>query len=214
MKAVTFQDVGRVAVEDVPEPELEAPTDALVRITRAAICGSDLHLYHGDIPVLPGASLGHEYTGIVETVGPMVRAIAPGDRVVGTFHTACGFCIACRRGDFHQCVERGVLGFGPAFGNLNGTQAERARIPYADVNLRRIPEGLDDEQALFCGDILTTAFGAVRNASVRPGESVAVVGCGPVGIMAVQSAFAHGAARVIAVDLAAERKASKVVLTT
>ncbi len=207
MKAVTFQDVRRVTVEDVPDPAVEAPTDAVVRVSLAGICGSDLHLYHGDIPMLPGASLGHELVGTVESVGEWVRTVAPGDRVVGTFHIACGVCRACRRGDFHQCSENAVLGFGPAFGGLSGTQAERARIPYADVNLRAIPTGVSDEQALFCGDILTTAFGAVRNAGVRPGESVAVVGCGPVGIMAVHSALAFGAARVFAIDLLPERTA-------
>jgi threonine dehydrogenase-like Zn-dependent dehydrogenase len=207
MKAVTFEDIGKLSVSDVPEPELQDDEDVIVRITKCAICGSDLHLLHGDIPMLPGDTCGHEYTGVIEAAGPAVRGFNVGDRVVGAFHTACGRCRACRRGEHHQCVTAGVLGYGPVFGALNGTQAELARIPHADVNLRAIPDGLNDEKALFCGDILTTAYGAVRNAHLQPGETVAVVGCGPVGIMAVQSAFAQGAGTVIAIDLVAERVA-------
>jgi threonine dehydrogenase-like Zn-dependent dehydrogenase len=207
VKAVTFENIGKVSVTDVPEPELHDDEDVIVRITTCAICGSDLHLLHGDIPMLPGDTCGHEYTGVIEATGPAVRGFNIGDRVVGAFHTACGRCRACRRGEHHQCVTAGVLGYGPVFGALNGTQAELARIPHADVNLRAIPDGLDDEKALFCGDILTTAYGAVRNAHLQPGETVAVLGCGPVGIMAVQSAFAQGAGQVIAIDLVAERVA-------
>lgn len=205
MKALVFADIGRVAVEEVPEPALRDPADAIVRVTRCAICGSDLHLLHGEVPMLPGAVCGHEYTGVVEEVGSHVRGFACGDRVVGTFHVGCGVCRPCRRGEPHLCPEGGVLGYGPAFGDLAGAQAELVRIPYADVNLRRIPDGLEDEQALFCGDVLTTAYGAVRNAALRPGESVAVVGCGPVGIMAVQSALALGAGAVFAIDLVSAR---------
>ena len=205
MKAVTFQDIGRVAVTDVPEPALEEANDAIVRVTRCAICGSDLHLLHGDIPMLPGDTCGHEYTGVVEDTGSGLTAFKRGDRVVGTFHTACGHCRACQRGEHHLCSSAGVLGYGPVMGSLNGTQAEYARIPNAHVNLRRIPDNLDDEKALFCGDILTTAYGGVKNARLQAGETVAVVGCGPVGIMAVQSAFAQGAGRVIAIDLLESR---------
>ncbi|MFC7440697.1 alcohol dehydrogenase family protein [Laceyella putida] len=206
MKAVTFHGVGDVRVETVQDPAIQEHTDAIVRITTAAICGSDLHLYHGAIPgLLPGAIIGHEYVGVVEEVGPHVRSFKRGDRVVGAFHVACGKCRTCRRSSFNQCRYGGVLGYGVAFGNLDGTQAEYARIPYADHTLRRVPDGLTDEQALFTGDILTTAYGAVVNSGLRPGENVAVIGCGPVGIMAVQSAFALGASRVFAVDLVKER---------
>lgn len=207
MKAVSFVDIGSVTVSDVPEPELQSEEDVIVRVTRCAICGSDLHLLHGDIPMLPGDTCGHEYTGVIESAGPGVRGFKVGDRVVGTFHTACGRCGACRRGEYHLCVTAGVLGYGPVFGSLNGTQAEYARIPVADVNLRAIPQNVSDEAALFCGDILTTAYGAVRNAHLEPGETLAVIGCGPVGIMAIQSAFAQGAGRVIAIDLVPSRVA-------
>jgi threonine dehydrogenase-like Zn-dependent dehydrogenase len=205
VKAVAFQEVGRVSLETVPDPELVLGTDAIVRITCCAICGSDLHLLHGTVPMLPGDTCGHEYTGVIEEVGADVRSYRIGDRVVGTFHTACGHCPACARGEHHMCSSAGVLGYGPVFGSLNGTQAEFARIPVADVNLRRIPEGMSDERAVFCGDVLTTAYGGVRNARVTDGETVAVIGCGPVGLMAVASAFALGARRVVAIDLLESR---------
>ncbi|MGI6126901.1 MAG: alcohol dehydrogenase family protein [Planifilum sp.] len=208
MKAVTFHGVGDVRVETMPDPEILEPTDAIIRVETAAICGSDLHLYHGTIPgLLPGSIIGHEYVGVVEETGSQVRGFRKGDRVVGAFHVACGTCPMCRRDLYHQCANGGVFGYGVAFGNLQGTQAEYARIPYADETLRRVPEGLTDEQALFSGDILTTAYGAVVNSGLKPGETVAVIGCGPVGIMAVQSALAMGASRVFAIDLLKERTA-------
>jgi 2-desacetyl-2-hydroxyethyl bacteriochlorophyllide A dehydrogenase len=205
MKAVTFEDVGAVRVSDVPEPELLEAGDAIVKITRCAICGSDLHLYHGEIPMLPGDTCGHEFTGEIVDAGTGVGKFKRGDRVVGAFHTACGACKACQRGEYHLCVGSAVYGFGPIYGSLNGTQAEFARVPNADLNLRAIPPSLSDEKALFAGDILTTAYGAARNAGVQAGDTVAVIGCGPVGIMAVQSAFALGASRVLAVDLLESR---------
>ncbi|OYD09639.1 alcohol dehydrogenase family protein [Paludifilum halophilum] len=206
MKAVTFHGPGHVRVETVEDPRIQEPADAIVRVTTGAICGSDLHLYHGTIPgLLPGSVIGHEYVGVVEEVGAQVTAFRPGDRVVGAFHVACGKCGSCRRSLYNQCQHGGVLGYGVAFGNLQGTQAEYARIPYADYTLRKVPEGLSDEQALFSGDILTTAYGAVINSGLRPGESAAVIGCGPVGIMAVQSALSLGASRVYAIDLVKER---------
>ncbi len=205
MKAVTFQDVGQMRVLDAPEPELLEATDAIVQVTRCAICGSDLHLLHGEIPMMPGDTCGHEFTGVVVDSGTGVSRFQRGDRVVGTFHTACGACKACQRQEYHLCQNAAVYGYGPIYGALNGTQAEFARIPVADVNLRPIPADMADEAALFAGDILTTAYGAVKNAGVSSGDSVAVIGCGPVGIMAVQSAFARGAARVFAIDLVEER---------
>lgn len=205
MNAVTFQDVRQVRVSEVPEPELLEDGDVIVRVTRCAICGSDLHLYHGDIPMMPGDTCGHEFTGEVVDTGNSVSRFKRGDRVVGAFHTACGACKACGRGEYHLCIQSAVYGFGPIYGSLNGTQAEYARVPNADINLRAIPAALEDETALFAGDILTTAYGAARNAGVKPGDRVAVIGCGPVGIMAVQSAFALGAAEVFAIDLLEER---------
>ncbi len=206
MRAVTFRGTHQVAVDEIPEPTILEGADAVVRVQRAAICGSDLHLYHGTIPgILPGMTIGHEFVGTVESVGSQVQYLKSGDRVVGTFHIGCGGCPACRRGDFHQCSQGGVLGYGIAFGNLAGSQADFVRIPHADINLRIIPPSLDWDRALFCGDILTTAFGAVKNAGVQPGETVAVIGCGPVGLMVVISALVQGAGRVVAIDRLTER---------
>ncbi len=208
MRAVTLHGAEDIRVESVPHPEIMEPTDVILKVTLAAICGSDLHLYHGAIPgVLPGTVIGHEYVGVVAEVGDHVRRFKKGDRVVGSFHVACGTCPACLRRDFNVCLQGGTFGYGMGFGNLDGTQAEYARIPHADTVLRHLPNGLSDEKALFSGDILTTAYGAVVNSNLQPGETVAVVGCGPVGIMAVQAAFALGAARVLAIDLVPERTA-------
>lgn len=206
MRAVTFRGPGEVAVDDVDPPGLRSDTDAVVEVSVTALCGSDLHVYRGEIPgVLPGSVLGHEYAGRVLEAGDAVRRFRPGDRVVGPFHVACGDCRPCRRGEHHQCDDGGVLGYGVAFGDLAGAQAERVRIPHADVNLRAVPEGLDDEAALFAGDVLSTAFGALRKARLRPGETVAVIGCGPVGQLVVACALRCGAARVLAVDRAPRR---------
>ncbi|PTX60774.1 threonine dehydrogenase-like Zn-dependent dehydrogenase [Melghirimyces profundicolus] len=206
MKAVTFHGERDVRVERVEDPRIQHPADVIIRVTTGAICGSDLHLYHNAIPgLLPGHIIGHEYVGVVEEVGSQVTAFRKGERVVGAFHVACGRCRMCRREAYNQCEHGGVLGYGIAFGDLAGTQAEYARIPFADTTLRRVPDGLTDEQALFSGDILTTAYGAVANSGLQPGETVAVIGCGPVGIMAVQSALAMGASKVFAVDLVRER---------
>jgi threonine dehydrogenase-like Zn-dependent dehydrogenase len=209
MKAVTYQDVGDFRVTDSPDPKIQSPTDVILKTTRCSICGSDLHIYHGKVPGMErGNVCGHEYTGIVEEVGAHVTTLKKGQRVVGAFHVACGVCGPCRRGDNHQCRRGGVLGYGSAFGNLPGTQADYARIPYAEINLRKIPDAISDEQALFCGDVLTTAYGALRNANLRPGQTVAVIGCGPVGLMVVQSALAQGAAQVFAIDLLKDRTAA------
>ncbi|MBE3557180.1 MAG: alcohol dehydrogenase catalytic domain-containing protein [Firmicutes bacterium] len=206
MKAAVFKGMHEVSVEKVPEPQIQQPTDVVIRVTVSAVCGSDLHLYHNKIPgLLPGAVLGHEYVGVVEEVGSQVRMFAKGDRVIGAFNPACGICEFCRRGAYNLCKNGGILGYGMAFGNLAGTQAEYARIPFADTTLRKVPKTVSDEQAIFCGDILTTAYGAVKNAALVPGETVAVIGAGPVGLLAVQSAFAQGAAKVLSLDLVDER---------
>jgi len=156
VKAVVYEDVRKIAVADVPEPEIVDPHDAVVRVTAAAICGSDLHFYTGKAPLSPGDVIGHEGIGVVEAVGPDVEAIAVGDRVVIAFDIVCGNCWFCRRGQTSLCEDFRNLGAGPFGGSLDGTQAERVRVPYADVNLLPVPEGMDDERALFVGDILST----------------------------------------------------------
>jgi 2-desacetyl-2-hydroxyethyl bacteriochlorophyllide A dehydrogenase len=205
MRAVTFAAPGQVALAELAEPRLEAPTDALVQIRLAAICGSDLHLYHGRVPTIPGSSLGHEFVGTVVAVGEAVSALKLGERVVGSFHVACGTCRACRRGEYHLCATRAVYGYGPLLGNLPGAQAELLRVPHADVNLRALPEALSDARAIFAGDILTTAFGGLVQGGLAPGERVAILGAGPVGLMAVMAAWVLGAAQVFALDRVPER---------
>jgi threonine dehydrogenase-like Zn-dependent dehydrogenase len=207
MRAVVLQDAGTVAVGDVDEPGPLGPGDALVRVRRAAICGSDLHVVHGRIPgMLPGGVLGHEYTGVVEAVGAAVTGVAVGDRVLGAFCIPCGTCRPCRRRAYNHCPDLQVLGYGMFYGDLPGTQAERVRVPNADLALRRIPEGVDDEQVLLAGDILATAYYANRLGGVGEGTLVAVQGCGPVGLLTIQVARALGA-QVVAVDLDEQRLA-------
>lgn len=201
MKSVQYLDIETVQVAESPDPEILTVDDVLVRVTMAGICGSDLHLYRGHIPgMVSGSIMGHEFTGQVIAVGDRVRQFSVGDRVVGTFHVACGVCDFCRMGQFHQCRQGSVFGYGAAFGDLPGAQAEIVRVPFGDINLRKIPDSLSDDRALFCGDILTTAFGAVRNAQLQPGETCAIIGAGPVGLMAVMVAGLMGASQVFSID--------------
>ena len=201
MRAVTFHDVGDFRVADVPKPSLTSPSDVLLKVTLSAICGSDLHIYHGHSPINPGAVIGHEFTGVVEEAGPEVRRFQPGDRVVASFFTACGHCYLCRRGWFAQCENKGTFGYGEYFGDLGGGQAEWVVVPLADHTLEPIPEGMTDEQAIFVGDILSTAYFGAERAEIHPGDTVAVIGAGPVGLMAVMAANLFGPARVYAVDM-------------
>lgn len=205
MKAVTFQDVGSVRVDDVPTPSIGAPTDALVRVTMSAICGSDLHILRGTTPVNQGAVLGHEFVGVVEEVGPAVARFRPGDRVVAAFSTACGVCELCRRGWFSQCVEKGTFGHGEFFGGLGGGQAEYCVVPRADTTLEVIPAEVTDEQGLFVGDVLSTAYFGAERAELRPGDTVAVIGAGPVGLLAIMAAGLFGPSRIFAVDMVEDR---------
>ncbi len=205
MRAVTFQAPGEVRVEDVAEPELIEPTDAIVRIEASGVCGSDLHIYHGRVQIEPGFTIGHEYVGTVIAAGEEVRDVAVGDRVLGCFQTACGHCFFCRRGLFHKCDSSRTFGHGAALGSLQGTQAERALVPNADLVLRKVPAGMSDEVALFAGDVMGTGYHAAAEAGLQPGDTAAVLGLGPVGLCAVQAALAIGAAHVIAIDTVPER---------
>jgi 2-desacetyl-2-hydroxyethyl bacteriochlorophyllide A dehydrogenase len=207
MRAVTFREPLVVAVEERPEPEPLAPGDAVVRIQASGVCGSDLHIYHGRVKVEPGFTIGHEYVGTVVMAGDAVHRIAVGDRVLGCFHTACGECWFCRRGLYHRCVESRTFGHGATLGSLPGTQAEMALVPNADLVLRRVPDGMSDDVALFAGDVMGTGFHAIDDSGLRPGDTVAVLGLGPVGLCAVQAARAAGAARVFAIDSVPERLA-------
>jgi 2-desacetyl-2-hydroxyethyl bacteriochlorophyllide A dehydrogenase len=205
MQAVTFQAPGEVRIEERPEPEVLARDDAVVRVEATGVCGSDLHIYHGRVVIEPGFTLGHEFVGTVVAAGDGVTDVAEGDRVLGCYCSACGNCFFCRRGDFHQCDEGRVFGHGKTLGSLQGAQAERVLVPHANLTLRRVPEGMPDDAALFAGDVMGTGWHAVDQAGIRPGDSAAVLGLGPVGLCAVQAARAAGAALVIAIDSVEDR---------
>jgi 2-desacetyl-2-hydroxyethyl bacteriochlorophyllide A dehydrogenase len=205
MQAVTFQAPGEVRVEDRPEPELSERDDAIVQVEATGVCGSDLHIYHGRVSMEEGFILGHEFVGTVLAAGDAVTQVAVGDRVLGCYCSACGNCFFCRRGDFHKCDEGRVFGHGKTLGSLQGAQAEQVLVPHANLTLRRVPEGMSDDIALFAGDVMGTGWHAVDQAEIRPGDSVAVLGLGPVGLCAVQAAKAAGAAKVIAIDTVEDR---------
>jgi 2-desacetyl-2-hydroxyethyl bacteriochlorophyllide A dehydrogenase len=207
MRAVTFQAPHDVRVQDVPEPQLLDPGDAIVRIEATGICGSDLHIYHGRVKIEPGFTIGHEYVGTVLAAGDGVRNVQAGDRVLGCFQTACGRCWFCRRGWFHKCDHSRTFGHGAVLGDLQGTQAEQALVPNADLVLRKVPAGMSDEIALFAGDVMGTGYHAIAEGGLRAGDVAAVLGLGPVGLCAVQAARAHGAAHIIAIDSVPERLA-------
>jgi threonine dehydrogenase-like Zn-dependent dehydrogenase len=217
MRALTWQGTGKVSVENVPDPKIEESTDAIVRITSTAICGSDLHLY--DVLGMyldKGDVLGHEPMGIVEEVGPGVTHIKPGDRVVIPFNISCGHCWMCKRGFFAQCEttqvrEQGsgasLFGYTKLYGQVPGGQAEFLRVPQAHFGPIKVPEQHADERYLFLSDVLTTSWQAARWADIERGDTVVVTGLGPIGQMSARIARHLGAERVIGVDSVAERLA-------
>jgi 2-desacetyl-2-hydroxyethyl bacteriochlorophyllide A dehydrogenase len=200
VRAVTFQAPGEVRVEEKPDPEVGAADEAVVRVEASGICGSDLHIFHGRVPVEAGFTIGHEFVGTVLEAGDDVERVVVGDRVLGCFHTACATCSACLRGDYHRCERGRTFGHGSKMGDLQGAQAEKLLVPRANLTLRRVPEGMADEAALFAGDVMGTGYHAVAHAGMKAGDTVAVLGLGPVGLCAVQAAKASGAARVFAID--------------
>jgi len=215
MKAVVWHDVGDIRVDEVPDPKILEPSDAVIRITRSAICGTDLHLVRGTMPGMqPGTVLGHEAVGVVEDVGPAVRGFTPGDRVVVTSTIGCGTCSYCRAGYYAQCdtanpngPDAGTCFFGgpESTGPVDGLQAEYARIPFAMTTLVRVPDGVTDDQAILLSDIFPTAWFGARLAEVGEGDAVLVLGAGVVGQFAIASAKRQGAGRVFAVDGIASR---------
>jgi 2-desacetyl-2-hydroxyethyl bacteriochlorophyllide A dehydrogenase len=207
MRAVTFQAPGVVRVEERPIPEPIEPDDAVVRIEATGVCGSDLHIYSGRVQIEPGFTIGHEYVGTVVSAGDGVTGVAVGDRVLGCFATACGECWFCRRGMFQRCEQSRTFGHGATLGALQGTQADYALVPHANLVLRKVPEGMADDVALFAGDVMGTGFHAVDASGMCPGDVAAVFGLGPVGLCAVQIARAAGAAHVFAIDTVPERLA-------
>ena len=207
MRAVTFQAPGEVRVEEKADPEIVAGDDAVVRVEASGICGSDLHIYHGRVPVEPGFTIGHEFVGTVLAAGPNVERVAAGDRALGCFHTACATCAACLRSEYHRCERQRTFGHGSHLGDLQGAQAEQLLVPRANLTLRRVPEGMSDEVALFAGDVMGTGYHAIAHAGAKAGDTVAVLGLGPVGLCAVQAAQAAGATQVFAIDSVEERLA-------
>lgn len=205
MRAVTFQAPGEVRIEERPEPELRSAEDAIVEVKASGICGSDLHIYHGRVKIEPGFTIGHEFVGTVLAAGDAVGRVKRGDRVLGCFHSACGTCFYCLRGAYHKCDRMRVFGHGEQLGSLPGTQAEQALVPNANLTLRTVPETVPDEVALFAGDVMGTGYHAISEGHVGPGDSVAVLGLGPVGLCAVQAAVAAGAGPVLAIDSVQDR---------
>ncbi len=215
MKAVVFHGIGDIRLDNVPEPKILHPNDAIVRLTASAICGTDLHMIRGTFSgMIPGTILGHEGVGIVEEIGANVRNLKIGDRVVIPSTIGCGSCSYCRTGYYAQCDEANPNGpsAGTAFfggpkdtGPFQGLQAEYARIPYANVGLVKLPQGVTDDQAIMLSDIFPTAYFGAEIAEVSPGDTVAVFGCGPVGLFAIASAQLMGAGRILAVDTIGSR---------
>jgi threonine dehydrogenase-like Zn-dependent dehydrogenase len=222
MKAVCWNGIVNVGVEDVPEPELINPRDAIVRVTSTAICGSDLHLYDGYIPTMKkGDILGHEFMGEVVEVGEQVQNLKTGDRVVVPFPIACGHCFFCEHDLWALCdnsnpnaalaegmyghTPAGIYGYSHLMGGYAGGQAEYVRVPFADVGPLKIENGFRDEQVLFLTDIFPTGYMAAEQANIQPGDTVAIWGCGPVGQFVIQSAWMFNPARVIAIDRFPER---------
>ncbi|OIQ93507.1 alcohol dehydrogenase [mine drainage metagenome] len=199
MKGLVYRGPGKKALEDLPHPRIEAATDAIVKITKTTICGSDLHILKGDVPtVMPGTVLGHEGVGIIDEVGEGVQSFKKGDRVLISCISSCGKCDFCRRGMYSHCAHAGwMLGH-----TIHGTQAEYVRIPFAETSLHRIPEGMDEEALVMLSDILPTGYECgVLNGKVTPGCSVAIVGAGPVGLAALLTAQFYSPAEIIMIDL-------------
>src|SRR6202166_2542753 len=199
MKALVYLALEKKALEDRRKPEIEAPTDAIVKITKTTICGTDLHILKGDVPSCqPGGILGHEGVGIVDKAGPAVTTFKPGDRVLISCISACGKCVYCRKLMYSHCTTGGwILG-----NTIDGTQAEFVRIPYADTSLYPFPPGAEEEAAVMLSDILPTGFECgVLNGHVNPGDTVAIVGAGPVGLAALMTARVYSPGAIISIDL-------------
>ena len=223
MKALTWHGKSDIRCESVPDPKIENGRDAIIKVTACAICGSDLHIFDGVIPSMEhGDIVGHETMGEVVEVGSDNKALKVGDRVVVPFTIACGECFFCKRGHFSGCERSnpnrkkaaklwgnspaGLFGYSHLLGGFSGGQAEYMRVPYADVGPIKVPDSLSDEQVLFLSDIFPTGYMAAEFCDIKPGDTIAVWGCGPVGQMAIKSAFLLGAERVIAIDTVPERK--------
>ncbi|HEX8464370.1 MAG TPA: zinc-dependent alcohol dehydrogenase [Abditibacterium sp.] len=209
MLAMSFRGPHRVRIEDKPMPEILHPQDAIVRVTRSCICGSDLHLYNGSVPdTRVGTTFGHEFTGIVEQLGPEVHNLKVGDHVLVPFNIACGKCVFCQQELYGNCHESnpqatavgGIFGYSHTAGGFDGGQAEYVRVPYADVGPTVIPKDMDPDDAVMLTDVVPTGYQAAEMGGIQKGDTVVVFGAGPVGIMAARCAWLFGAGRVIVID--------------
>jgi threonine dehydrogenase-like Zn-dependent dehydrogenase len=209
MRALSYRAPGRLKIASKPDPRIEHPDDIVLRVTRSAICGADLHLYHGLIPdTRVGSTFGHEFAGVVEEIGSNVATLKRGDRVVVPFNIACGTCFYCQRGLTSDCERSnpandlvgGCFGYSHTTGGYDGGQAEYVRVPYADVGPMLIPDDMHEEDVLFLSDILPTGYQAAEMGEIASGETVAIFGAGPVGLFAAKSAWLMGAGRVIVID--------------
>jgi alcohol dehydrogenase len=205
MRAVVLNGERDVSVEDVPDAGVPGPDGLLLRVERTAICGSDLHLYHGPMTI-PGVHLGHEFVGTVDGVGSGVATVKKGDRVIVSGVIGCGVCSACRAGDVVTCLNDGMQVFGTGL-ELHGGQAEAVAVPAADASVVKIPEGITTEQAVLLTDILPTGYLGAQRARISPGDVVVVIGLGPVGVFALQCAQLYGPSRILAVDMVPDRLA-------
>jgi alcohol dehydrogenase len=197
MRAVIFHGIGDISIEEIDVPTIQKASDAIIRITLTTICGSDLHLIHGQTVVDPESPIGHECVGVVEEVGSDVSNFKPGDRVIVPTFTHCGNCFFCKKGSTSQCEKGGIIGFGSIRGGLGGAQTEYVRVPFADMSLVKTPDSLTDEDVLFVGDVIATAYFALENVPIKPGDTVAIVGPGPVGLAVQEIAPVFGAGKII-----------------
>ncbi|MBW2412681.1 MAG: alcohol dehydrogenase catalytic domain-containing protein [Deltaproteobacteria bacterium] len=197
MKGVVFHGIGDISIEELDVPIIQKASDAIIRITLTTICGSDLHLIHGQTVVDPESPIGHECVGVVEAVGEDVTSFKPGDRVIVPTFTHCGNCFFCKKGSPSQCEKGGIIGFGSIRGGLGGAQTEYVRVPFADMSLVKTPDNLSDEDVLFVGDVIATAYFALENVPIKPGDTVAIVGPGPVGLAVQEIAPVFGAGKII-----------------
>ncbi|MFC5408225.1 zinc-dependent alcohol dehydrogenase [Larkinella bovis] len=209
MLAMNYRGPQRVRIDHKPMPEIQHPEDAIVRVTRSCICGSDLHLYNGNVPdTRVGMTFGHEFIGVVEEIGPDVQKVKVGDSVIVPFNIACGRCHFCKQGLFGNCHESnpqatavgGIFGYSHTAGGYEGGQAEFVRVPYANVGPTVIPPGMDPDDAVLLTDVVPTGYQAAEMGGIQPGDTVVVFGAGPIGIMAARCAWLFGAGRVIVID--------------
>jgi threonine dehydrogenase-like Zn-dependent dehydrogenase len=206
LKALTFTGVEQIAFETIDDPSIIESTDAIVKVTHCSICGSDLHVYHGrETGIDQHTAMGHEFTGIVADIGPAVKKLKIGDRVMSPFSTSCGQCYFCKIGLTARCVKSQLFGWVQNGHGLHGAQAEYVRVPFADGTLVKTPDGISNEESLLLGDVFSTGYFCAHQAEIKPKNFYVVIGCGPVGLMAVCGAIAQGAEKVFVIDSIEER---------